>query len=145
ENGIMGIETENMAETFIAVHDAARPLVRASLISRGWRKGREEGAAIPVIPMTDSLRELTSDGSVALDRSRYVRVQTPQVFRGDWLKDAYSGLLRPEMTDDASVVEEAGVKVALYEGSETNIKVTNPLDFKIAELLMKENGKEISE
>ncbi|MDE6027671.1 MAG: 2-C-methyl-D-erythritol 4-phosphate cytidylyltransferase, partial [Muribaculaceae bacterium] len=68
---------------------------------------------------------------------KYVRVQTPQVFYADLLKDAYSSELTPEMTDDASVAEAPGTKVALFEGSEENIKITNPIDFKIAELLIK--------
>ncbi len=139
KNGIMGIEPGTGNETLIAVHDAARPLVGIDIISRGWEKARESRAAIPVIPMTDSIREVTRDSSIALDRSRYVRVQTPQVFWGELLKVAYSGELLPEMTDDASVVEATGVNISLFEGAEKNIKITNPIDFKIASLLMKEN------
>ncbi|MDE5808098.1 MAG: 2-C-methyl-D-erythritol 4-phosphate cytidylyltransferase [Muribaculaceae bacterium] len=139
KNGIMGIEPGVAEETLIAVHDAARPLVSRELISRGWEAAKTSGAAIPVVPMTDSIRRLTADGSVALDRSKYVRVQTPQVFYADLLKDAYSRELTPEMTDDASVAEAAGTKVALFEGSEANIKITNPIDFKIAALLMNDD------
>lgn len=137
KNGITGIEAGKGAETLIAVHDAARPVITDSLISRGWEAARESGAAIPVVPMIDSIRRLESDGSsVALDRSHYVRVQTPQIFYGDLLKAAYSGKLLPEMTDDASVVEALGTKIVLYDGTDNNIKITNPLDLKIAELLM---------
>ena len=138
KNGIMGIDPGTRAETLIAVHDAARPMIDASFVGRGWESARESGAAIPVVAMTDSIRKLTADGSVALDRSKYVRVQTPQVFYGDILKDAYSRDLLPTMTDDASVVEAAGVEIALYEGTEKNIKITNPFDFKIAELLLED-------
>lgn len=141
KNGIMSIEPGSGNETLIAVHDAARPLVATDIISRGWEKARKEKAAIPVVPMIDSIRKVASDGSVALDRSRYVRVQTPQVFWGDLLKEAYSHDLLPEMTDDASVVEARGVKISLYEGQEENIKITNPFDFKVAELLMKEKDR----
>lgn len=135
-NGIMGIEPGDDEETLIAVHDAARPMVSRALISRGWETARTNLAAIPVVPMTDSIRLLTQEGSVSLDRSKYVRVQTPQVFKAELLKRAYAEELLPEMTDDASVVEGYGVPVALFDGEERNIKITNPLDFKIAEILL---------
>lgn len=137
KNGIAGIDMGNGSETLIAVHDAARPLVDTDMISRGWETAERFGTAIPVAAMTDSIRKIMPTGSVALDRSQYVRVQTPQVFHGDILKRAYSRTLLPEMTDDASVVEAAGEKIVLYDGSENNIKITNPIDFKIAEILMK--------
>lgn len=135
-NGIMGIDLPEKGEVLIAVHDAARPIVSRELISRGWETARNNNAAIPVVPMTDSLRMITPEGSLALDRSKYVRVQTPQVFKADILKNAYSGNLLPEMTDDASVVEGYGIPVTLYSGDECNIKITNPLDFKIAEVIL---------
>ena len=136
KNGITRIDPGKGAESLIAVHDAARPLVSKDLIKRGWEAARKTGAAIPVVAMTDSIRHLTHHGSEALDRSRYVRVQTPQVFYGDLLKEAYDRILLPEMTDDASVVESGGKDIALYDGDEENMKITNPLDFKIAELLL---------
>lgn len=139
-NGIEGIDVVSDGEVMIAVHDAARPLLTPSLISRGWEKCRETGAAIPFVPMTDSIRRLLPEGSEALDRNDYVRVQTPQVFNGRILKDAYSGTLLPSMTDDASVVEAAGIKVSLYEGSEFNLKITHPLDIEIASLIIRESG-----
>lgn len=135
-NGIMGIEVEEEEKALIAVHDAARPLVRREMIARGWETARNTRAAIPAVPMTDSIRLLLPDGSESLDRSRYVRVQTPQVFDAALLKEAYSGKLLPEMTDDASVVEAFGVPVALFPGEEENMKITNPLDFRIAEILL---------
>ncbi len=136
QNGILGINPARGGETLIAVHDGARPMVTKELIARGWEAARKSGAAIPVVPMTDSIRQLTPEGSVALDRSQYVRVQTPQIFYGDLLKEAYSRELTHEMTDDASVVEAAGGKITLYPGDESNIKITNPLDFKIAEAIL---------
>ncbi|MBD5272138.1 MAG: NTP transferase domain-containing protein [Bacteroides sp.] len=136
KNGITRIDPGKGAESLIAVHDAARPLVSKDLIKRGWEAARKTGAAIPVVAMTDSIRHLTHHGSEALDRSRYVRVQTPQVFYGDLLKEAYNRILLPEMTDDASVVEAGGKDIALYDGDEENMKITNPLDFKIAEQII---------
>lgn len=146
KNGIAGIpepdDSSSATDLMIAVHDAARPLVTAEMIARGWECCMESGAAIPVVGMTDSIRRITDDGSVALDRSEYVRVQTPQIFKGDILKKGYSLSLRPEMTDDASVVEAAGMKVSLYEGDEQNMKITGPSDILVAETLLKERLKD---
>ncbi|MDE6394947.1 MAG: 2-C-methyl-D-erythritol 4-phosphate cytidylyltransferase, partial [Duncaniella sp.] len=88
--------------------------------------------AIPVVPVTDSLRLLTPDGtSVAVDRSLYSAVQTPQVFDGATLIRANRQEILPTFTDDASVVEAAGYgPLALVEGDVANIKVTNPGDLE---------------
>lgn len=134
-NGMMSIPED--PEAYVAVHDAARPLVSPELISRGWDAASNLGAVVPAIPMTDSIRRLEGEGnSVAEDRSRYVRVQTPQIFRLETLRNAYGRPLAPQMTDDASVAAAAGVKVMLYEGEESNIKITTPIDFRIAEALI---------
>lgn len=134
-NGLVGLPDD--ASTFVAVHDGARPLVDTAQIRRGWEAAENHGAAIPAIKVTDSLRELLPDGgSAAVDRSRYVAVQTPQVFRADILREAYRLDDRPEFTDDASRVEACGHEIYLYEGSPENIKVTVPGDFKIAEALL---------
>lgn len=123
-------------ESLVAVHDAARPLIDCEMISEGWRVGTEFGAAVPVDDVTDSLRRLTPDGNEAVARKDYVRVQTPQVFRTSVLKRAYDRELTPDMTDEASIVELDGGKIVLFKGSYKNIKVTNPIDFKIAELML---------
>ena len=134
-NGIMALPDD--AETLIAVHDAARPLVTTELIRRAWECAGANGVAVPVCPVTDSLRELTGDGeSVAVDRSRFVSVQTPQTVRADILHRAYRLPERPEFTDDASRVGALGEKVTLFEGDPANIKVTNPRDFAIATALL---------
>lgn len=134
-NGLNSVEASE--DSFVAVHDAARPLVSAGIISRGWDAARKNMAAVPVIPETDSIRRLTAHGSETVARKEYVRVQTPQVFESHLLKNAYAQPFLENMTDDASVVEAYGVKVALYEGDSRNIKVTNPEDFKIVEILKK--------
>ena len=124
--------------SLVAVHDAARPLVTPDLISRGWNVAIKDGAGVPVIPVTDSLRELDSAGnnSKSVDRSRYVAVQTPQVFQTEILKGAYEKSNDSNFTDDATVVENFGLKITLFEGSYRNIKVTNPSDIEIATILM---------
>ena len=134
-NALIRLEPEK--GDLIAVHDAARPLLSSDLVARGWEAGKENGAAVPVIPLTDSMRRLLPDGSESVVRKDYVAVQTPQVFETLILKSSYSCGERPEFTDDASVVEAFGHDVALYPGDERNIKVTHPFDFAVVETLMK--------
>lgn len=125
--------------TLMAVHDAARPLVSPAMIRRGWQTASEHGAAVPAVPLTDSIRRLTDGGSVSVPRSEYVAVQTPQVFAGDILVGAYTSLSEEDLdavTDDASAVEMSGRQPALYDGEPTNIKITGPHDLRIAEFLM---------
>lgn len=126
--------------SLVAVHDAARPLVTPGMIARGWDAAEASGGAVPVVPVSDSLRHLEQGGSVAVRRSEYVAVQTPQVFRAGILTEANLQPLSPDFTDDASVVESAGFKVAVFEGEVENMKVTNPSDFMIAELLLTRRG-----
>lgn len=138
-----GLRLVAEADSLVAVHDAARPMVTVDMIRRGWESARLHGATVPVVPVVDTLRHLDgAEGeSHVVDRSEYVAVQTPQVFRADILRSAYSQAMQPTFTDDASVVEVYGGKVALYEGDPANIKVTNPLDFIIAAALISQKNK----
>lgn len=131
-NGIAEIDDPD--DALIAVHDAARPLVPLDLIRRGWEAGDKFGAAVPAVPVTDSLRKITEAGSVAVDRAEYLAVQTPQVFRSSVLKGAYGSMPGKIFTDDASATEAAGWTTAIFEGSPENMKVTNPGDLEIASL-----------
>jgi len=134
-NGIMALPDNR--KTLIAVHDAARPLVTPALIRRGWERASVTGTAVPVCPVTDSLRELLPEGgSVSVARSRFVAVQTPQVVRADILHKSYRLGDCPEFTDDASRVGALGEDVALYDGDPANMKVTNPEDFAVASTLL---------
>lgn len=134
-NGILALSDSR--DALIAVHDAARPLVTPALIHAAWECAAAQGSAVPVCSVTDSLRELSADDSVAVDRSRFVSVQTPQTFRADILHAAYRLPDRPEFTDDASRVEACGRHVTLCDGIPENMKVTNPSDFAVAETLLK--------
>lgn len=120
----------------VLVHDGARPLVTPDVIDSVIRTAEEYDAAVPCLPVTDSLRSVDSDGtSHAVDRSRFRAIQTPQGFRYDILARAYRQPFKPSFTDDASVVENAGHPVALCNGHIANIKITNPHDIRLAELL----------
>ena len=120
----------------IAVHDGVRPLITAELISRTIKAARRDGAAIPVVALNDSVRQVTGETSHALDRSTLRAVQTPQAFDARLLHDAYSLPYQPTFTDDASVVECAGHQVTLVEGDPHNLKITRPMDLAIAEYLL---------
>ena len=124
-------------DSLVAVHDAARPLVTVDMISRGWETAARHGGAVPCVPVTDSLRHLEGEGSVAVDRAEYVAVQTPQVFRAGLLADAYAKNPDAVYSDDASAFEAAGRHPVMFAGAPQNMKVTNPGDLEIAALLLK--------
>lgn len=115
----------------IVVHDAARPVP----VPEVWRRvlAAVDGgadAAVPVVPVTDTLREV--DGGT-VDRQRFVAVQTPQAFRADALRGAHAA--HPDGTDDASLVEAAGGRVVVVEGDAANIKITTRVDLAVADVL----------
>jgi len=125
-------------EGIIGVHDGVRPLVSADLIARCFEGAEQFGAALPVVQLNDSLRELTDSGSHHIDRNMIRAVQTPQCFRSKWINEAYARPFSELFTDDASVVEAAGRKVHLVEGALSNLKITSPLDLLLAEVLLAE-------
>ena len=141
ESVINGLKLVDSKDALVAIHDGARPLVSPEMIRRGWEACLQTGAAVPVIPVTDSLRMLYGDDeNKSVDRAKYVAVQTPQVFDVGILKGAYEKAEGIIFTDDASVVEKAGYKITLFRGSENNIKVTNPGDLEMISLLMEKNA-----
>lgn len=120
----------------VAIHDGVRPLVGTDLITRCFDAADAQAAAIPVVPVVPTIRETTADGSRALDRSRLLAVQTPQCFHADLLRKAFEQPYDSSFTDEATLVERLGVKVALVEGEENNIKVTTAVDMRLTELLL---------
>lgn len=124
-------------DAIVAIHDGVRPLVSDATLTRCFDEARARGAAIPTVPLKDSLRKYTESGSVTVDRKSYMLVQTPQVFRAAIVCDAYNAAYQPEFTDDASVVEKMGYPIALVEGNIENIKITYPTDIAVAEVLMR--------
>ena len=121
---------------WVFIHDGARPLLVPGLIGNGLEAAQETGAAVAAVPLTDTLKLVDDKGYVkeTLPRSRLWAVQTPQVFRYDIISDAYAKTIT-EVTDDAALVEAAGVSVKLYMGSYDNIKITTPVDLALAEIL----------
>lgn len=125
-------KNKNGEERIVFIHDAARPGVTPEMIRRGEAAVRPGTGAVPVVPLSDSIRKLTWEGSIAVNRSEYVAVQTPQVFMYEDIAKAYREL--PEetgaFTDDASVAEAAGIRIVTFQGDSDNMKVTNPGDIE---------------
>ncbi len=126
-----------------AIQDGARPLVTWQLIDRVVRAAHSHHAAIPVIPVKDTIKVCNSALVVSTpDRSTLRAVQTPQVFDYDLLRGALkqAEIDGAEVTDDCSAVERLGMSVRTVEGDERNLKVTTPIDLKFAEMLMEEHA-----
>ena len=135
----LGALSSNMK--LVAVQDGARPLITGAVIDRTVRAAHTYGAAAPAIPVKDTIK-VVQGGLVAEtpDRSSLRAVQTPQVFDADLLKGALKKAkdAGAAVTDDCSAVELMGMSVKIVEGDERNIKVTTPMDLKIAEILLEE-------
>lgn len=132
KNGLDAIPSE---QGVVAFHDGVRPFVSVEVIGRCYETARQTGAAIPVMPVTDTLRLTDKDGSRNVLRSNYHAVQTPQAFRIALAKEAFSQPWQESFTDDASVVEAAGFSVTMVEGCRENIKLTTPFDLDVAEVI----------
>lgn len=124
-----------------AIHDGARPLVSNLVIDRTVRAANSYGAAAPAVPVKDTIK-VVKGGLVEKtpDRATLQAVQTPQVFDFDLLRGALKQAEEEKaaVTDDCSAVERLGMKVKIVEGDERNLKVTTPMDLKIAEMLLEE-------
>ncbi len=131
----LGLEALGACD-WVLVHDGARLLINPR-IPEGLEAARESGAAVPAVPIADTLKEAGPNGTVArtLDRGRLWAAQTPQVFRYDLLLRAHREVTT-DVTDDAAMLETLGLPVKLYLGSPLNIKVTNLEDLHTAEAML---------
>lgn len=129
----LGLEALGEAQ-WVLVHDGARPLLSGELIEQTLEAARETGAAVPALPLVDTIKQAGSDGSVVrtLDRSGLWTVQTPQAFRYDLLRRAHDQLTA-DVTDDSTLVEALGITVRLLAGSRLNLKVTTAEDLRVVE------------
>lgn len=123
-------------EGLVAVHDGVRPLVDPELIAASFSIASLHGSAVAAVRLKESIRITDKDQTKTVDRSKFRVIQTPQTFRIPLLKKAYQQKELLTFTDDASVVERAGFKISLFEGSYRNIKITTPEDLMIAEALL---------
>src|ERR1700723_3291681 len=118
----------------VLIHDAARPVVTAALISRAIDAAARTGAAVPAIPVADTIKLVDGNGNVEAtpERARLRIAQPPQAFRFDVILDAHRRAAREgrsDFTDDAALAEWAGLTVATFEGDPANMKLTTPEDF----------------
>jgi len=128
------------APDIVLIHDAARPFASAELVSRAIAAAEKSGAAIPALPVTDTVKTVDAAGLVerTLDRNSLRLVQTPQAFNFDSLLAAHrraKAAGREDFTDDAALAEWAGMKVSMFAGEPSNIKITGPEDFARAEAM----------
>ena len=143
ESVSMGISALSDKVQLVAVQDGARPLITEAVIDRTVRAAHTYGAAAPGVPVKDTVKTVVGGlVDTTPDRSRLQAVQTPQVFDIDLLKGALQKAEQDgaEITDDCSAVERMGMKVKIVEGDERNIKVTTPVDLKVAQLFLEERA-----
>jgi 2-C-methyl-D-erythritol 4-phosphate cytidylyltransferase len=137
-----GLVRVGVVAEFVAVHDAARPLVRPDLVERTFQAARTHGGAACAAPVIDTLKRaddaLVVTGGV--ERENLFAVQTPQIFRRDLLLKAYAAVLAAgvEVTDEISAVERSGGKVVLVPNETANFKVTYPADLPFAEIILRQ-------
>lgn len=141
ESVAIGLNALSSKVKLAAIHDGARPLVTFEVIDRAVRAANSYGAAAPGVPVKDTVKTVVG-GIVenTPDRSLLKAIQTPQVFDADLLRAALDKAQKDNaaITDDCSAVELLGMSVRIVEGDERNIKVTTPLDLKLAELILEE-------
>ncbi|MFT5596309.1 MAG: 2-C-methyl-D-erythritol 4-phosphate cytidylyltransferase [Flammeovirgaceae bacterium] len=134
KNGIAALEK---TVELVAIHDAVRPFVSADTIERCFENAAKSGAAIPAVPVIDTIRRIGKDTSHTIPRNELVAIQTPQCFQTAILKKAYETGYQDIFTDDASVVEHMGQSVDIVKGNRRNIKITTREDLLIAASFLK--------
>ena len=123
---------------FVAVHDAARPCLPADRVDAVFAAAVEHGAALLAVAVADTLKRVGPEGRVVetVSRAGLFGAQTPQVFRKDWLVEAYAGRV-PGVTDDSQLVEALGHACVVVDGSPMNLKITTQADLKLASAILK--------
>lgn len=127
--------------SLIAIHDAVRPFIRSELIITCCEVAEKSGGAIVAVPAKDTIKKVGLNHIIedTPDRSKLWQAQTPQIFKKELIEKAYRSAIEDNFvgTDDASLVERVGGKVMVIEGDRENLKITYPIDFKIAEFILK--------
>ncbi|MBA3403632.1 MAG: 2-C-methyl-D-erythritol 4-phosphate cytidylyltransferase [Gemmatimonadaceae bacterium] len=134
-----GLEDLADAARIVVIHDAARPLVTATVIERVIAEARRGHGAAAGVPVVDSLKSADHEGSItgSIDRSGIFRVQTPQAYPREMIERAYAAAKSAgvDATDDSALCERLGFPVVIVPGSERALKITEELDFARAEAL----------
>ena len=141
-----GLDRINRDAKYVAVHDAARPLITPKQIERAFAQCRVHGAAVLAQPVNDTLKRANADLLVvgSVDRHQIYAVQTPQIFERKLLEDAYRAVYAENIlvTDEVSAVERLGYKVALVLDDDFNFKITYPRDLPVADFIIRERAKD---
>jgi len=137
-----GLENLSSDARYVAVHDAARPLVRSEQTERVFEQCRVHGAAVLAEPISDTLKRADVDLMVeaSVDRQQLYAMQTPQIFERALIEEAYRAVFadRVSVTDEVSAVERLGRKVFLVPTEDFNFKITYPRDLALAEFVLKQ-------
>ena len=141
-----GLERIAREAKYVAVHDAARPLITSEQIERTFEQCRVHGAAALAEPINDTLKRADADLVVvgSVDRHQLYGMQTPQIFERQLIEDAYRAVYAEKIsvTDEVSAVERLGHKIALVLNEDFNFKVTYPRDLAIAEFILRERAND---
>lgn len=133
KNGLEQISGEGI----VFIHDGVRPLVSVQTLKKCFEMAFAKGNALPVVPVSESVRMVEGSKNTAVDRSKYFMVQTPQTFQCRLIKNAYQQATSDLFTDDATVLESMGETINIVEGNRENIKITFPEDLLLADIFMK--------
>jgi len=133
-----GLGSITVNEGIVAVHDGVRPLIDKEIIKNSFLAAEKLGTAVTCVNLKDSIRFTDQNGSnKAMERTNFRLIQTPQTFRLEWMRKAFSVDYNTGFTDCASVLEAAGYSIHLIEGAYENIKITTPEDLTWAQILLK--------
>jgi 2-C-methyl-D-erythritol 4-phosphate cytidylyltransferase len=141
-----GLDRVNRDAKYVAVHDAARPLIIPKQIERAFAQCRVHGAAALAQPVNDTLKRADADLLVvgSVDRHQIYAMQTPQIFERKLIEDAYRDVYaeNASVTDEVSAAERLGCKIALVLNHDFNLKITYPRDLPVADLILRERAKD---
>lgn len=141
----LGLKQIGPRAKYVAVHDAARPLVQPELIDRVFEMARSGGASACAAPISDTLKRADQNYFVTggVEREDLFAVQTPQIFRRDLLVQAYAKVfkMKLEITDEISALEHCGERIVLVPNEEPNFKITYPADLSLAEFILRQRER----
>lgn len=140
----LGLKQLGPGVSYVAVHDAARPLVSTPLVEQVFNSARSCGAAACAAPISDTLKRVDESCFViaGVEREHLYAVQTPQIFRRELLVQAYAAVFKTKLviTDEISALEYIGEKTVLVPNEEPNFKITYPADLELAEFVLRQRG-----
>ncbi len=133
QNGLKFVQENDL----VAIHDGVRPMITKNIIRENFLTAEKYGNAVTAVSIKDSLRKISQGISSSVDRNDFRIVQTPQTFKGDVILKAYKQDYKSSFTDDASVVENDGVRIHLVDGDYRNIKLTTSEDLESISISMR--------